>query len=94
MKIHKYTLNFTDDPADGLTAKLTLPSTSVLRKVHSQGKRICVWVEVDPEQRGMDETATFRAVPTGADAPNDDWSYVDTAFIDEFVWHIYVKEAK
>lgn len=76
--IFKYTIN-----PHGNTV---LPIGHRLLKVGVQGDDICLWVMVDPDA----ELAPFnyQVIATGGEVP-EGAQYIDTVFMDIFVWHIY-----
>ena len=46
----------------------------------------CLWALVRPES--MEESWTYKIVPTGGDFDMKDWSYVSTFMAGPFVWHL------
>ena len=74
---------------------IEVPYLNKLLKIHAQGQYISIWFLVDfikPEKQHY----TFRIIGTGniisdEEKFNNEFVYIDTVFIDPFVWHVFKK---
>jgi len=83
--IYKYEI-----PLRGVTVEL--PSVSKPLCVGVQDGKIMIWIELDTANFLPKIHREFEVFGTGHDMRQDmgvSRTYVGTAFIDEFVWHIY-----
>jgi len=66
-----------------------------LLSVHVQNGTVCLWAEVDPE--GKEQSMPVYVVGTGWAMPElacGPLRFLGTVFLDEFVWHVFVGEAR
>jgi hypothetical protein len=85
-QIFKYTL------VPGPLTILTLSSSAEFLSAGVQGDDIVVWVAFDPDD---DHQTNFKViiVPTGVIFDNEkDYNFIQTVFVDRFVFHIFVRE--
>lgn len=82
MRILKYPLSITD------TQTLVLPSEVNILKVAVQNGKVFLWALVDTENEDEVEL-TIKCFGTGQSIsmPPKNMMYLDTVFVDEFVWH-------
>lgn len=74
----------------GEVIKLTMPVGARPLAVQCQGRKMCLWAEVEP---GNDYSIrTFVVLGTGSPMPNAVLVYIGTVQREMFVWHVY--EAK
>ncbi len=94
--IHKYSI----DPG---SESIQMPQGARIKHVAGQNDRICFWVIVDPERIG--ELRHFKVYGTGHEISDEAYacgggpsrmsdkeifeSYIGTALIGEFVWHVF-----
>ena len=70
--------------------ELVLPSGAIILKLGVQDNNPCIWAEVDTDNSL--EVRNFRVLGTGwslEDFDKENLEYLDTVFIDKFVWHVY-----
>lgn len=72
---------------DGVHLVALLPPGAMPVRAAPQLSHINLWVEV-PEDQSCTVSRVFTVFTTGQNVP-DDAVYVDTVFIDDFVFHIY-----
>ena len=89
MKIFKYTLDHFSIFLPRGTVTVDIPRGYVCLKVGMQQGNICVWAEVDPDQKN--ECVTFFIVGSGLDTPAVKCRHLDTVFVGVYVLHIYMK---
>lgn len=70
--------------------EVEMPNGAIILKFGEQNGSLCLWAEVDTSNSiGI---RRFEVIGTGWDFNNFDKQslvYLDTVFIDQFVWHIY-----
>jgi hypothetical protein len=82
-KIYKYEIS-------ERRTRLYLPKGHVIRHVATQRDQICIWAEVNTNEK--EEVCVFISVyGTGQAIPDRGETYLGTVLIDngEFVWHVY-----
>jgi len=67
-----------------------LPEGSDILKAGVQDGEIYIWAEVDPDQPLKE--GTILVVGTGHELPDRELGYIDTVFLDDLVFHIYIGE--
>jgi len=81
--IHKYTLE--------CSQSLRLPTGYQVLSAHGQHGKICIWVDIDPDEITID-TVFFDVLPTG-DVIDEgiERKYIGTALIHDgnYVFHVY-----
>lgn len=80
--IHKETLKLATEQT------LKLPTSAIIRKVALQQGNLCVWYQFDEMDYNIKDV-TFKIVGTGFAEIEVNWTYLDSIFIDRFVWHIF-----
>lgn len=80
--IHKETLKLVTEQI------LKLPTSAIIRKVALQQGNLCVWYQFD-EMDYNTKDVIFKIVGTGFVEIEVNWVYLDSIFIDRFVWHIF-----
>ncbi len=80
--IYKFPLDITD------SQKVMLPSDFEILKIGFQGLTLMLWALVDPQCRVTWRTITI--VGTGHEFDPGHKSYIDTVFMGDFVWHVFV----
>jgi hypothetical protein len=80
--IWKYTLPVED------TAILYMPPGAEVLTIQSQGGVLCLWAYVDTELDGR-EVRLFHIRGTGNPLLGNEGTYVGTAQIGPFVWHVF-----
>lgn len=81
--IHKYTLDVNAKYACIASYEGMLPL-----HVGCQNDSVCLWAEVDTN--APEVAIAFQIVGTGMSLPSDNYSYVGTALVQSFVWHVYI----
>lgn len=79
--ILKHELEITDSQS------IMLHKHADILDVGNQGGKLVLWAEEDTSQDKM--PIAFKVIGTGQPVPNDDFSYVGTAQVNGFVWHVY-----
>lgn len=70
---------------------LTLPFRANILKAAMQHDLPYIWYEFDEnETETIDINVRF--IGTGESFDADDWTYVDTIFVGDYVWHVNVRE--
>ena len=67
---------------------LKLPTSAMIRKVALQQGNLCVWYQFD-EMDYNTKDVIFKIVGTGFAEIDVNWAYLDSIFMDGFVWHIF-----
>lgn len=67
-----------------------IPNGFKVLKVGVQDNNFFMWAEVDPEVTSSGRE--FLILGTGADAPREPFSHLETLIVGKYVWHIYIKE--
>jgi len=80
--IHKY-------PLTEKKTELELPEGSTVVCVHEQHGVPTLWIEMNLNVNAPMKKTTFEIVGTGRLLKHGNEQYIGTAFIDEFVWHVY-----
>lgn len=70
---------------------IDMPAGSGVLHVHEQHDEVMLWYECDPD-KDQTETRTFILVGTGNPFENEGLTYVGTAHVHPFVWHVYEVE--
>lgn len=82
MVIWKYELKLTD------RQKVSMPVASDLLSVANQRGTLCLWAMVDPTNANKVER-DIEIIGTGNPMPDGRRSFIGTAVIDPFVWHVF-----
>ena len=69
---------------------LRLPTSAIIIKVALQHGNLCVWYQFD-EMDFDTKDVTFKIVGTGVAEIDVNWTYLDSIFMDGFVWHLYAE---
>ena len=85
-KIFKYILDIT------YRQTLTLPMGATILSVANQNDKLCMWVLIDPNEKGMVHRS-IKVYGTGHPISNTDHLFVGTAVfpISGLVWHVFAK---
>jgi hypothetical protein len=83
-KIYKFPLNF------GKT-KVSMPETAKIRHVEIQHEKVCIWVEVEPNQPTVEWA--FSVYGTGWSIEHDEEQWCGTVMTADgaFVWHVFTR---
>jgi hypothetical protein len=81
--IYKYPLTL------AAVQKIEMPLGAELLAVQIQGKQICIWAVVNPEEE--ENVQTFYIVGTGHPMPEGRVRFLGTVQDDPFVWHVFLK---
>jgi hypothetical protein len=96
--IYKYNLG-NPLPNNRLTVVLSLPQGWKARKVASQGGEVKLWAQHLTTDYTTDNYE-FLVIGTGVRLPDvedpaiEEWKFIDTAFIGDYVWHVFVKRLR
>lgn len=82
MVIWKYELEVTDRQI------VRMPVAADLLSVANQRGKLCLWAMVDPENPNKVER-DIEIIGTGNSMPEGRRSFIGTAVIDPFVWHVF-----
>lgn len=83
MRVYKYQLDFLERQT------INLPKGATVLDVQCQGRRICLWALINPDEEGCDKF-TYRVFGTGRDLPDmGNLIFVATVQDGPFVWHVF-----
>lgn len=82
MKIWKYELTLADLQA------VSMPIGSGILSVANQRGSLCLWAMVDPANESK-VTRQIEIIGTGNPMPEGKRTFIGTAVIDPFVWHVF-----
>jgi hypothetical protein len=81
--IWKYEIPLTD------VIKISMPEGAKILHFGFQSEQVCIWVEVEPDNKK--EERTFTTIGTGRNFDSSNLSYIGTYLTcaDRYVWHVY-----
>lgn len=81
-EVWKYILTVGED--GGL---VEMPKDAIILSAGNQDGKICVWAIVDPKVERV--TRQFRVIGTGWPVTGYRGTFIGTAIMDPFVWHVF-----
>lgn len=84
--IYKYPLDLVREQV------IEAPIPAKVKAVKVQGDQLCVWIQVDSQCVGPNywpRQRHFIIVGTGQELPSQNYHYIDTVLLGQFVWHVY-----
>lgn len=85
-RILKYTLDTVSNQS------LQFPIGSAIIDCKEQNGKLTLWVMQDSETEQPLTDVLFKVVATGEEFELENWHYLRTVMVGEFVWHIFMRE--